>query len=38
MEESFKILSKKGKELLESLGWVEEIEENINWEFKPNLI
>ena len=38
MEEKFSILSKKGKEVLENFGWIEEQEENTKWEFKTNLI
>ena len=36
MEERFAILSKKGKELLENFGWIEEKEDNTEWIFRPN--
>jgi len=33
MEDNFALLSKKGKELLENFGWIEEKENNRDWEF-----
>ena len=35
MEESFKIISEKEKELLETLGWVEEKDNKAEWKFRP---
>ena len=36
MEDQFAILSKRGKEMLENLGWIEEKEDNGEWKFIPN--